>query len=120
MDVILIDASSASLLPPTGLPGSSGPGSFLWLDATHEEVAANPEAWRDAVTRLTGVALYDPHLSDVVNLKHPSYFDPTQEYQLLVFRKLATARGAAVTCAVRASTSTGRGNREVRGVSPLR
>ena len=95
MDVILIDASSASLLPPTGLPGPSGPGSFLWLDATHEEVAANPEAWRDAVARLTGVALYDPHLSDVVNLKHPSYFDPTQEYQLLVFRKLATARGAA-------------------------
>lgn len=92
MDVILIDEFSAS--PDPRLAGPPGAGSFLWLDATHDEVAANPEAWREAVAHLTGVALYDPHLSDVVNLKHPSYFDPTQEYQLLVFRKLALAKGA--------------------------
>lgn len=62
---------------------------FLWLDATHEEVAADLGAWRDAVERVTGVHIYDPHLSDATNLAHPSYFDSTQDYAMVVFRKLA-------------------------------
>lgn len=62
---------------------------FIWLDATHDEVAANPEAWREEIARLTSVHLYDLHLRDVVNLNHPSYFDATQDYELVVFRKLA-------------------------------
>lgn len=63
-------------------------GGFLWLDATHDEVAADPGAWRDAVQRVTEVHVYDPHLSDAVNLAHPSYFDSTQDYAMVVFRKL--------------------------------
>ncbi|MBY0572319.1 MAG: magnesium transporter CorA family protein [Undibacterium sp.] len=62
---------------------------FLWLDVTHEEVAQNPESWRDEVERITGIRIYDPHLKDVVNLSHPSYFDATQDYELVVFQKLA-------------------------------
>lgn len=62
---------------------------FLWLDVTHDEVAANPEAWRDEVERITGIRLYDLHLKDVINLSHPSYFDATQDYELIVFQKLA-------------------------------
>lgn len=62
---------------------------FLWLDVTHDEVAADPAGWRDAVQRATGIHVYDPHLSDAVNLAHPSYFDSTQDYAMVVFRKLA-------------------------------
>ncbi|HJV87815.1 MAG TPA: magnesium transporter CorA family protein [Noviherbaspirillum sp.] len=62
---------------------------FLWLDATHDEVAADTGAWREAVERTTGVHIYDPHLTDVTNLSHPSYFDSTQDYAMVVFRKLA-------------------------------
>lgn len=62
---------------------------FLWLDATHDEVAANPESWREEVIRVTGTQLYDLHLRDAINLTHPSYFDATQEYEMVVFRKLA-------------------------------
>lgn len=69
---------------PTTLP----PG-FLWLDATHDEVAADVAVWRDTVERATGVHIYDLHLSDAINLAHPSYFDATQDYALMVFRKLA-------------------------------
>lgn len=88
MDIFLISDSQAVLLdaPLPAMP----PGAFTWLDCTHDEVAANPEAWRDAVERIAGVHLYDPHLSDVVNLKHPSYFESTQDYAMLVFRKLAS------------------------------
>ncbi|MEC4721554.1 magnesium transporter CorA family protein [Noviherbaspirillum sp. CPCC 100848] len=65
------------------------PGGFLWIDATHEEVTADTQAWRDAIERMTNVHVYDLHLTDAINLNHPSYFDSTQEYAMVVFRKLA-------------------------------
>jgi magnesium transporter len=68
---------------------------FLWLDVTHEEVSADPEGWRDEVERVTGVRIYGLHLKDVVNLAHPSYFDATQDYEMVVFRKLALHGEAA-------------------------
>lgn len=62
---------------------------FLWIDATHDEVAADTAAWRDVITKVTGTQIYDPHLTDIINLSHPSYFDSTQDYAMVVFRKLA-------------------------------
>jgi Mg2+ and Co2+ transporter CorA len=87
MEAIRIADKGVALL---GAGEKPQPGAgFLWLDATQEEVAADPQAWRAAVEAATGVQIYDPHLTDVVNLRHPSYFDPTRDYELLVFRKLA-------------------------------
>jgi Mg2+ and Co2+ transporter CorA len=63
---------------------------FLWLDVLHDEAIADPEALRNAVHRITGTRLYDLHLQDATNLQHPSYFDSTNDYDMLVFRKLAT------------------------------
>ncbi|MET0964688.1 MAG: magnesium transporter CorA family protein [Noviherbaspirillum sp.] len=87
MDIFLVTDTQATRLtePPAALPEQG----FLWLDATHEEVAAAPDAWRAAIAQITGVQLYDPHLSDAVNLRHPSYFDSTHDYEMVVFRKLA-------------------------------
>lgn len=78
-----LSAADAGKLPDDG---------FLWLDATHDEVATDVPAWRADVERLTGVQLHDLHVSDALNLKHPSYFDSTQDYELVVFRKLALAK----------------------------
>lgn len=61
---------------------------FLWLDATTEDLHANPERWRDEVLRLTGVRIYDLHLQDAGNPAHPSYFDNTSSYEMVVFRRL--------------------------------
>lgn len=82
--VVLLDSCPAT-------PPQEG---FLWLDATHEEVASDVAAWRDNVERATGVHIYDPHLTDAVNLTHPSYFDSTQDYAMVVFRKLALDGGS--------------------------
>jgi magnesium transporter len=87
MDIFHITNNSVRQV--SELPTAITHDSFLWLDATHDEVEADPYAWRDAVQRATGVLVYDPHLSDVVNLAHPSYFDSTQDYAMVVFRKLA-------------------------------
>lgn len=93
MDIFLVTDTQASL--PGEVPASLPEHGFLWLDATHEEVAAGPDAWRAAVEQVTGVHLYDPHLTDAVNLRHPSYFDSTQDYEMVVFRKLAMNGEAA-------------------------
>lgn len=69
---------------PTGLPTAG----FLWIDATRDEIAVNVEAWRDEIELVTGVAIYDLHLNDIMNLAHPSYFDSTNDYEMVVFRKL--------------------------------
>ncbi len=63
---------------------------FLWLDVLHDEAIGDPEGLRSTVHRITGARLYDLHLQDATNLQHPSYFDSTNDYDMLVFRKLAT------------------------------
>jgi Mg2+ and Co2+ transporter CorA len=62
---------------------------FMWIDSTHDEVAGDTDAWRDQIEKITGIRVYDLHLKDVCNLSHPSYFDATQDYELVVFQKLA-------------------------------
>jgi magnesium transporter len=87
MDIFQISDSQVVLTQDAtvGVPANG----FLWIDVTHDEVAADPEAWRETVARITGTQIYDLHLADVINLNHPSYFDSTQSYELVVFRKLA-------------------------------
>ncbi|RZS85640.1 magnesium transporter CorA family protein [Pigmentiphaga kullae] len=63
---------------------------FLWIDAGAEDLAADPDAWRDEIARLTGVQLHDLHLQDAANPVHPSYFDNTTAYEMVVFRRIVT------------------------------
>ncbi|WP_059416013.1 magnesium transporter CorA family protein [Cupriavidus basilensis] len=61
---------------------------FVWVDTPIEEVGAAPAAWRDSVQVLTGAPVLDLHLLDATNPSHPSYFDTTHAYDMVVFRKL--------------------------------
>ncbi|MFC5473002.1 magnesium transporter CorA family protein [Paraherbaspirillum soli] len=87
MDIFLISDNQVTQISET--PDSAPAQGFLWIDATHEEIAANPEAWRDAIARATGTQIYEPHLTDAINPNHPSYFDSTQDYGMVIFRKLS-------------------------------
>lgn len=92
MDLFHITSSSITRLDdPQAQKPSDG---FLWIDATHEEVTAGAQAWRDTIERMTNVHVFDLHLIDAINLNHPSYFDSTQEYAMVVFRKLALDGGS--------------------------
>lgn len=62
---------------------------FVWIDALHEDVRADPGRFGRTVSRLTGANILHQHLEHAVNLQHSSYFDSTPDYDLLVFRKLA-------------------------------
>ena len=58
---------------------------FAWLDVTYDEV----DPMQAEVERLTGVRIVDVHVVDAKNLAHPSFFDNTDAYEIVVFRGLS-------------------------------
>jgi Mg2+ and Co2+ transporter CorA len=68
-----------------GVPDVLPERGYAWVDAHYE----HPRAWVAAVEKLTGVAPLEDHLSDAENPTHPSYFDSTRDYEMIVFRGLA-------------------------------
>jgi len=83
MRFLLLGAGTAQRLdePPSAMRA----GEFLWCDCHYEEA----RDWVEPVTRLTGVPVFEDHLLDAENRQHPSYFDSTQDYEMIVFRGLA-------------------------------
>ncbi|GMG91513.1 magnesium transporter CorA family protein [Cupriavidus metallidurans] len=61
---------------------------FVWADFGTEEVTPAPGAWRDSLMALTGAPILDLHLADATNPAHPSFFDTTHAYDMVIFRKL--------------------------------
>ncbi|WP_028309909.1 magnesium transporter CorA family protein [Derxia gummosa] len=94
-------------------PASPPHTGWYWLDVTHEELMGDPcdhaspeaqariaegrERLRDVVFALTAKRLHDPHLTDATNLQHPSYFEATLDYDMVVFRKLTNAGAAPLS-----------------------
>lgn len=88
MEAIHVLPDQAQVLE--AVPEAPRDAGFLWLDVTHEEFAADPERLRETMARLAGgVRVFDLHLRDAFNPQHPSFFDSTSDYEMLVFRKLA-------------------------------
>ena len=65
---------------------------FVWLDIVRGE----DTAWWTLVERLTGVRLYEQHRQDLENVAHPSHYDGTSDYEVLLFRSLAPEQGGEV------------------------
>jgi len=57
----------------------------LWLDFVRE----TETGWVQQVEGLTGISIHEGHLKDSFNLSHPSYYDATSEYEMIIFRSLA-------------------------------
>jgi magnesium transporter len=72
---------------------------FLWLDILLDEAgaAATIDGLRTTIEQATRVRVFDLHLQDALNPQHPSYFDSTSDYSMLVFRKLTAADSPPLT-----------------------
>lgn len=57
---------------------------FVWLDFTRDEAADWP-LWAE---RLTGQKVHEAHVHDSFNGDHPSYYDGTEDYDMLIFKGL--------------------------------
>jgi len=60
-------------------------GALLWIDCDRDDT----KTWIEPVEALTGTLVFENHLSDLENLTHRSFFDSTQDYEMVVFRGLA-------------------------------
>lgn len=78
-----IDLESVEVLPAEG---------FVWLDVVRGDEAD----WVGLVKGLTGITVHERHVMDTRSIEHPSYFDSTSEYEMMVFRGLAADGGAEV------------------------
>ncbi len=80
----LADKQSARVFDPTEKMPADG---ILWVDASQDDLA-DPQAWRDWLHTVTGVRLHGLHMHDAANPAHPSYFDNTPDYEMVIFRAL--------------------------------
>lgn len=104
---------------------------FVWADCSTDEVTPAPGAWRDRLEALTGAPILDLHLADATNPAHPSFFDTTNAYDMVIFRKLtfetsrqfaeadsAPGDGAGERLATGATAAPSAGNGSVAGAPP--
>ncbi|MFT4192475.1 MAG: magnesium transporter CorA family protein [Comamonas sp.] len=67
---------------------------FLWISCTRRELEERLYEVQSALHRLIGSALVDLHVSDLLNRQLPSHYDYTSDYDVLVFRRLASSQGS--------------------------
>jgi len=75
--------SSIDVLPAKG---------FIWLDI----IRGKDENWVEQVEKLAGISIHEKHITDTRNLQHPSFYDSTSEYEMIIFRGLACESDADV------------------------
>jgi magnesium/cobalt transport protein CorA len=85
MDILHINQQQ--VLQLDALPASLPETGFLWLDIVRGE---DPN-WPQQVEALTGLTLHERHIRDTENLTHPSHYDGTQDYEMVIFRGLSPA-----------------------------
>ena len=74
------------------LPSAPPTQGFYWLACTRSALAEQANAVQQALHACTGQALVDLHVSDLLNAQLPSGYDYTAQYDLLVFRRLASGQ----------------------------
>ena len=70
---------------------------FIWIDALREDVAVDPITWKNTIHERTGIRLDEFHITDILNSQHPSNYDLTHGYEILIFRKLLSKTNDTVT-----------------------
>jgi hypothetical protein len=72
------------------LPQRAPEGGFIWIYLEREHLDQDLPVLQRAATTLGGSPLLDLHVKDLGNRSHPSHYDYTSVYDLVIFRRLAT------------------------------
>src|SRR5512133_2330893 len=71
------------------VPSQVAANGFVWIYLEREALEQETGALQHAAQRLGGSAILDLHLKDLANRAHPSHYDYTSIYDLVIFRRLA-------------------------------
>ena len=72
------------------VPESAPPDGFVWIFADRDVFAEEAPALQAAAQSLGGSPMIELHLKDLANSDHPSHYDYTSVYDLVIFRRLAS------------------------------
>jgi magnesium transporter len=72
--------------PPVHAPATG----FVWIYLERENLESELATLQHAAQHLGGSTLLDLHVNDLVNRSHPSQYDYTSVYDLVIFRRLAS------------------------------
>jgi len=79
------------------LPEQLPAQGYVWIACSRAAFESELARIQNTLERLTGHALVDLHVSDLLNAQLPSHFDYSSHYDLMVFRRLAQGEGAHST-----------------------
>ena len=74
------------------LPLTMPESGYLWMAFARREFEVLQQSVQNALESLCQVQIVDLHITDMLNNQLPSHFDFTSEYDLLVFRRLASGQ----------------------------
>ncbi len=77
------------------LPSSAPDDGFVWVFTERESITADLPKLQILAQQVGGSVLLDLHCQDLASATHPSHYDYTSVYDLVIFRRLITAAEAA-------------------------
>lgn len=86
----IVEFASGTLRFLEKVPASAPSNGFIWIYLERESLEQEIGAVQQAAQSLGGSALLDLHVKDLANRAHPSRYDYTSVYDLMIFRRLAT------------------------------
>ncbi len=86
----ITEFTAESLRFADALPAQAPADGFVWIYLDRHELADARPLLQQAAQQLGGSTLLDLHLDDLANATHPSHYDYTSVYDLVIFRRLAT------------------------------
>lgn len=98
--------SSAGVIESTTLPNAAPAGTTTWISCSRDEFEAEHRVIQETLQALCGMQLVDLHISDLRNAQLPSRYDYTAQYDLLVFRRLASNTTSGGKTAVDGASGT--------------
>ena len=103
----IVEFAAGTLRFLNQLPASTPAAGFIWVYLERESLEKEAAALQQAAQRLGGSAVLDLHLKDLANRAHPSHYDYTSVYDLVIFRRLATETEVQGEAQAAQSGSTG-------------
>ncbi len=88
MQILEFTAKSMRFLDE--FPESAPPDGFVWAYLDRSDLESRQACIQAAAHRLGGSVLLDLHWKDLASEQHPSNYDSTSVYDVVVFRRLAT------------------------------
>ena len=87
----IVEFAAGTLRFLESLPDKAPADGFIWIYLERESLRGDIAGLQRAAQRLGGSTLLDLHVQDLENRAHPSYYDYTSIYDVVIFRRLATS-----------------------------